>query len=290
MNTLFEIEMPSELLDWTAWFYPVMALLVLWLGSLTYRTVRKVNLMEELARKDNPALAISYAGFMAALGIVIVAVIQSPSHAEMNWHQELLDCVWWTLGGGVLLVLALFINDLVIFPKFKNRKEILEDRNTGLAVVEASSFVATAFLLKGSLSEQLAPTELGEPWLTLLYFVIGQGFFLLYSKVYPKVSGLDLHGELERDNPAVGLAFGCSMLAFAWMIATAQTYYDGLPTILFLAIVYMVILGAVRLVVRMCLSKKVSLVRELQEDRNWGVGILEATISLVLAATLISSF
>jgi len=95
---------------------------------------------------------------------------------------------------------------------------------------------------------------------------------------------------LERDNPAVGLAFGCSMLAFAWMIATAQTYYDGLPTILFLAIVYMVILGAVRLVVRMCLSKKVSLVRELQEDRNWGVGILEATISLVLAATLISSF
>lgn len=289
MKSLFDFQIPFEFTDWTIWIYLLQALLFLWLGGKAYAVLRKVSLARQLAEKDNPAFAISFGGFIAALGVVIASVIQSPSPWEITWGQELLSSVIWTLGSLVLLLVALLINDYVIFPKFKNRKEILEDRNTGLAVVEASSFLGTALLIRASLSPQIEPVEIGEPWLTLIYFIVGQALFLLYSKVYPKVSGLDLHGELEKDNPAVGLAFGGSLLAFAILLGTAKMRYDAIPTLVLLAIGYVVILGLLRFAVHLVFSKKVSLASELQGDRNWGVGLLEAVISLVIAAIIIAS-
>lgn len=290
MKSLFDFQIPFEFTNWTIWVYLLQALLFLWIGSKAYVVLRKVSLSRQLAEKDNPAFAISFGGFIAALGIVIASVIQSPSPWDFTWQQELLSSVIWTFGSLVLLLGALLINDFVIFPKFKNRKEILEDRNTGLAVVEAAGFLGTALLIRASLSPQIEPSELGEPWLTLIYFVVGQALFLLYSKVYPKVAKIDLHGELEKDNPAVGLAFGGSLLAFALLVGAAQMRYDSIPTLILLALGFVLVLGLLRFAVHRFFSGKISLADELQKDRNWGVGLLEAVISLVIAAILIASF
>jgi len=290
MNSLFEFQFPDELTDWTILLYLVTSLAALWLAGFAYAKLRRINLADELAKKDNPALAISYAGFLTATALVISAVIQSPSHLEMNWMQELLDSLIWTGGAIVLLLLTLLVNDFVLFPRFKNRKEILEDRNVGLASVEAASFIATALVMGASLSEQLDPAELGEPWLTLLYFIIGQSMFLLYSKIYPKVAGLKLHQELEQDNPAIGVAFGGSLLAFAWLLSAAMKSYDSVFTVIFLAAIYVVALGLMRFAIRILFSGKLSLSHELQGDRNWGVGVLEGAISLMIASLLIASF
>jgi len=290
MNSLFDFQFPPELSIWTNWLYLLQAVVFLWLGSFVFAALRKVSLASQLADKDNPAFAISYAGFMAALALVIGSVIQSPSAADLTWHAEFLETIYWTFGSLVLLLAALLINDFVIFPKFKNRKEILEDRNTGLAVVEASGFIGTAILIRASLAPQIAPAEVGEPWLTLIYFIVGQSLFLLYSKVYPKAAGLDLHGELEKDNPAVGVAFGGSLLAFALLLGSAKMNYDALPTLITLALVYLLVLSLFRFAIRLLFSKKLSLAAELQRDRNWGMGVLEATLSLAVASLLIASF
>lgn len=290
MKSLFDFQIPSEFTEWTIWVYLLQALLFLWIGTKAYAVLRKVSLSRQLAEEDNPAFAISFGGFMAALGIIIASVIQSPSPIDFTWQQELMSSVIWTFGSLVLLLVALLINDFVIFPKFKNRKEILEDRNTGLAVVEAASFLGTAFLIRASLSPQLEPVEFGEPWLTLIYFVVGQALFLFYSKVYPKVARIDLHGELEKDNPAVGLAFGGSLLAFALLLGSAKMRYDAIPTLVVLALSFVLVLGVLRLAVQRVFSGKVSLSDELQRDRNWGVGLLEAIISLIIAVILIASF
>ncbi len=290
MKSLFDFQFPFEFTEWTIWIYLLQSLLFLWIGSKAYAVIRQVSLSDQLTEKDNPAFAISFGGFIAALGIVIASVIQSPSPADFTWQQELLDATVWTFGSLLLLLGALFINDFVIFPQFKNRKEILEDRNTGLAVVEAASFVGTAILIRASLSPQLEEVEFGEPWLTLIYFVVGQALFLLYSKVYPKVAKIDLHGELEKDNPAVGLAFGGSLLAFALLLGAAKTRYDSIPTVVVLALGFVFVLGVLRLALHFIFSGKISLVAELQRDRNWGVGFLEAIISLAIAVILIASF
>ncbi|YCM46326.1 DUF350 domain-containing protein [Verrucomicrobiaceae bacterium 227] len=289
MNSLFDFQLPFELSTGSNWLYLLQAVVFLWLGSIAFAAMRKVSLARQLAEKDNPAFAISYAGFMAALALVICSVIQSPSAPGLTAQSEFFETIFWTFGSLILLLVALLINDFVIFPKFKNRKEILEDRNTGLAVVEASGFLGTALLIRASLSPQLDPVELGEPWLTLLYFVVGQALFLLYSKVYPKAAGLDLHGELEKDNPAVGIAFGGSLLAFALLLGSAKMKYDALPTLIFLALVYLAVLTLARFAIHLIFSKKLSLAAELQRDRNWGMGILEATLSLALASLLIAS-
>jgi uncharacterized membrane protein YjfL (UPF0719 family) len=135
----------------------------------------------------------------------------------------------------------------------------------------------------------LNPVEISEPWLTLLYFVVGQALFLLYSRLYPRVAGLDLHGELENDNPAVGLAFGGSLLAFALLLGSAKTSYDAIPSVIVLALAYLSVLGILRLLVHLIFSGKISLSRELQEDRNWGLGLLEALVTLMIAMIVIAS-
>ena len=289
MKGLFDFEVPAEFANWTIWVYLLQAVAFLWGGNRVYAFLRKVNLSRQLAEKDNAALAISFGGFMAALGLVIGAVILSPSSEGMTWVQEFKSSLLWTAGSMVLLALALVINDFVIFPKFQNRKEILDDHNVGLGVVEAASFLATAILIWGSLSEQIEPSELGEPWLTLIYFMVGQALLLLYSKVYPKVSGIDLHRELEKDNPAVGLAFGGSLLAFAILVGWAQMSYDSIPTLVLLALGHVVVLGVLRFAMHLLFSGKVSLADELQRDRNWGLGVLEAVISIVVAFIVIAS-
>ena len=66
--------------------------------------------------------------------------------------------------------------------------------------------------------------------------------------------------------------------------------YDAIPTLVLLALGYVLVLGLLRLAMHLIFSGKVSLADELQKDRNWGVGLLEAIISLVIAAILIASF
>lgn len=289
MTSLFDFQIPDELTNWIIWIYLIQALFFLWLGSRIYATVRKVNLAHELTQKDNPALAISYGGFLAALAIVVASVIQAPSPLDLTWQREFLSATYWTAGSLILLLGTLFINDFVMFPRFQNRKEILEDRNTGLASVEAAAFISTALLFRASLTEQITPVDLGEPWLTLLYFGIGQALFLLYSKIYPKVARLELSSELRKDNPAVGISFAGSLTAFAILLATAKTRYDSLPTLILLALAYVVVLSLFRFAIHLLFSGKVSLAKELQTDRNWGLGILEAVISLAIAFILVAS-
>jgi len=290
MSPLFHFEYPLELSEWSLILYLILATGILFLSSTGYTFVRKINLIEELSKRDNPASAVSFAGYLASVGIVLAAVFQSPSKPELGVWGNILDSLFWGSGSVALLLLALLINDRFIFFKFKNRKEIIDDRNTGLAVSEASSFISTALIIKASLTLQLSPTSLPEPWLTLVYFLFGQAMFVIYSKIYPKVAKIKLHKELEKDNPAVGLAFSGSLLAFSFLLSNAISFYDGLPTILTLSIVYLLLLMTMRTIILALLSKKFSLTEELEADKNWGLGIIEATLSLVTAYIVIASF
>jgi hypothetical protein len=65
--------------------------------------------------------------------------------------------------------------------------------------------------------------------------------------------------------------------------------YDAIPTVVFLAFGYVIVLGLFRLVVHLIFSGKVSLSAELQKDRNWGLGLLEAVVSLIVAFIVIAS-
>ncbi|MBK1835601.1 DUF350 domain-containing protein [Roseibacillus ishigakijimensis] len=289
MSELFQFQIPEETSNWMAWLYLLQSLVLLAIGSIAFALLRKVKLAHQLAEKDNPAFAISYGGFLGALSLVIAAVLTSPSQAE-SWQGEFLSSLYWNGGSLLLLLAALLVNDFVIFSKFSNRKEILTDRNCGLAAVEAGTFLGTALLISASLSEQHGPAPLGEPWLTLLYFVLGQALFLLYARLYPFVTSLDLHGELEKDNPAIGLAYGGSLLAFAWLVGEAMRNYDSLTTIFLVAILYIIVLGVLRQLAHLLIVRKVSLQHELSQDRNWGIGLLEAVLTLVVAVFLTSSW
>lgn len=286
MNPLTDFYLPEEFLAWQDWLFFGVALLVLLLGASAYARFRKIRLTHELSEQDNPALAISFTGFLVALVLILTAVLQSSDPDDFSLKQSLLSSFLWTLGGLALLLTSLVVNDRILFPRFDNRKEIITDRNPGLAVVEAATFIGTALIIRGSLSTQLGPSPIPEPWLTLLYFVLGQSLFLLFCRLYPKTSRIEIHRELEEDNPAVGLAFAGALLAFAWLLAEAKMNHDSFPVILALGLFYLAVLSLARAALHYLLAHRFSLKDELVRDRNWGLGLTEAALTLALAAVL----
>lgn len=259
-----------------------------------YGRFRQIPLRSELISADNPALAVSFAGFILAQAIVYLAVYASPGDYE-TLAAEMISTTQWSLGGMLLLLGSLVINDKVVFPHFENRKELITDRNLGLAAVEAATFLGTALVLAGSLSPQesdLAKTEptLTEPWLTLLYFVVGQALFLGYAKIYPKIHHLDLKKELLDDNAAVGVAFAGHLLSFAILIAWAKTEFDGLLTIVGYSLAGLALVAILRWLLRLVLLRGISLKHEFETDRNWGLALLQAVLSIVITLLVIVGY
>ena len=274
----------------TAFLLFLYAIVSIWV----YGRFRQIPLRAELTSADNPALAVSFSGFVLAQALVYLAVYSYPSdYASLT--GEMIATTQWSLGGMLLLLASLVINDRLVFPHFENRKEIVTDRNLGLAAVEAATFLGTALILAGSLSPQeveVVPTEptLGEPWLTLLYFVLGQALFLGYAKIYPKIHHLDLKKELLEDNAAVGIAFAGHLLSFALLIAWAKTEFDGLVAILGYSLVGLAIVAVLRWLLRLVLLRGVSLRHEFETDRNWGLALLQAVLSIIVTLLVIVGY
>ena len=283
---LFRFSMPLEIEDPAALWSLLQAIPILILAAIGYAWMRRINLKHELTQRDNPASAISFAGYLAAIGIILAGVSAVPRMPGLGLFGEVLETLAWSAGAVILLLAALYVNDHVIFPRMNNREEVLEKRNIGLAVAEASTFVATAMVMKTTLGEEFAPASIPEPFQTLAYFLFGQAMFLIYSRLYPKVAGIKLREDLRNQNPAVGIAFAGSLIAFAVLMSNAMTFYGSFSVILFLSALYLLVLFIIRFACRLFLHRLIA--HELEDDANWGIGILEATVSLTIALILTS--
>lgn len=283
---LFRFSMPLELEDPAALWSLLLSLPILVLASFGYAWMRKINLKNELTQRDNPASAISFAGYLAAIGIILAGISAVPRMPGLGIFGEILETFAWGAGAVILLLVALYVNDRVIFSRMDNRHEVLDNRNLGLAVAEAGTFISTALVMKTTLGEEFAPASLPEPLQTIAYFIFGQGMFLIYSRLYPKVAGIKLREDLSHQNPAVGIAFAGSLLAFAILMSNAMTFYGSFSVILFLSALYLGLLFLIRFACRIFLHRLIA--RELEDDANWGIGILEATVSLTIALILTS--
>ncbi|MEM7383699.1 MAG: DUF350 domain-containing protein [Verrucomicrobiota bacterium] len=290
MKELFLLEPLDALYDWQAFLYLILCLVLVGLASWLYGKARSLSLSQQLCQADNPATAISFAGYLAALGIVLSGVMSTPSAEGVSGlGGDLLNSALWSLGAMALLLIALRVNDRLLFARFSNRKEIVEDRNAGLGAVEAASFIGTALLLRASLAEQAGDPPLGEPWLTLIYFLAGQLLFFLFSLVYQRITRFHLIEELEKDNPAVGVAFGGTLVAYAILLGFCITHYDSLTSLLLWGLAAALLLALVRWLTHWLLFRRSSLDHELRQDRNWGAGIIEATLSITVALILIAA-
>lgn len=265
--------------------YLAVVLVLLVIGKLVYDGLhRRFVLRTELVEKDNLAVALAVAGYYLGLVIVLGGVVSGP--ASFNMFDDVIGLVIFGVLGIVLLNLSAWINDKVVFSKFDNEKEIVEDRNAGMGAVEGGNYVAVGLITAGAMS--------GEGGLLpgLVFWVLGLVALIVAGLLYDKITSYDLHEQIEKDNVAVGVAFAGVLVGFGNIIRLAGdgdfvSWNESLTEFGYYTLVGLILLPLIRIFADKVLLPGASLSDELVQDRpNLGAGFIEA-VSYLAASMLI---
>ncbi len=265
--------------------YLVVVLVLVVVGKWVYDALhRGFVLRTELLEKNNLAMALTVAGYYLGLAIVLGGVVSGPGSGMLT--EDVIDLVVFGLVAIALLNLSGWINDTIIFSKFDNQKEIVEDRNTGMGAIEGGNHIAVGLITAGALS--------GEGGLLsgAVFWILGQAGLIVAGLLYNRMTSFDLHEQIEKDNAAVGVAFAGVLIGFGNIIRLAGegdfvSWPQNLSEFGYYAIVGLVLLPLVRVFADKVLLPGARLTDALVQDvPNVGVGAIEAT-TYVAASMLI---
>ena len=118
--------------------------------------------------------------------------------ASFSVVDDVIGLVIFGLLGIVLLNLSAWINDTVVFSKFDNEREIVEDRNAGMGAVEGGQ------LHRGRPDHGGGDVGRRRVAPGLVFWVLGLAALVIAGLLYDRITSYDLHDQIEQDNVAVG--------------------------------------------------------------------------------------
>ena len=269
--------------------YILEAFILLWIAKFAYsRLYRRVELNAELFSRDNQALAISTVGFYFGILIAFGGAISGESQ---GLRTDAVMIGVYGLSAIVLMLLASVMCEKILLPTFNNTKEVVQDRNLGVGFVEAGVYIANGLIILGASEGDVAGTSpvastfgaLGSGMLVLLVFwLLAQVVLVIAGRLYEFVTPYRFLEELERDNAAVGLAFGGALIGIGNIIGLAvggdfTGWTDSLMRFAVDVTFGFIMLFFIHKFTDILLAPGVKLANEqTQEHPNIGSGLLEA--------------
>jgi uncharacterized membrane protein YjfL (UPF0719 family) len=254
--------------------YVLEAFLLLWVARLAYtRFYRRVDLNAELFGRNNAALAVALAGYLLGVVIALGGVLWGPS---AGWRADLVAIALSGLKGIALMLAASWLCEKVLLPRFDNTKEVVQDQNLGAAFVEAGLHLANGLIVLAILQGQ------GPWWSGMAFWGLAQGVLLLAGLLYEWITPHDVHAELERDNAAVGLAFGGGLVGMGNILSLAaggdfRGWGEGLGLFAEDALFGLAVLFLIKKLSDLILAGGVRLgAEQVEAAPNLGAGLLEA--------------
>ena len=267
--------------------YLAVMLGLLAVGKWVYDALhRGFALRVELLEKDNLALAVTVAGYYLGLVVVLGGVVSGPASIRL-----LDDVAGLVIYGGlaiVLLNLSAWVNDRLVFSKFDNEREIVEDRNVGVGILEGANYVAVGLITAGAMSGE------GGMASGLVFWVTGLAALVVAGVLYDRITPYDLHDRIEGNNVAVAVAFAGVLVGFGNVIRLAGegdfvSWNESMAEFGYYLVVGLVLLPFVRLFADKVLLPGARLTDELvQEQPNLGAGVIEG-VTYLAASILIGS-
>ena len=254
--------------------YVLEAFVLMWIAKFAYtRIYRRVSLKEEIFGRANSALAVSTAGYLLGIAIALGGVLTGPS---AGWQADLTSIALFGLQTVVMMLVASFICEKLLLHHFDNTREIVEDQNLGTAFVEAGLHIANGLIL-------LSIQQGAGAWQTgVAFWAIAQVVLLLAGLLYEWTTPHSIHDELERDNAAVGLAFGGVLVGMGNIVSISvggdfTGWGESLKLFAADVLFGLVALYIIKKLTDLLLAPGVSLPREqTAETPRIGAGLLEA--------------
>ncbi len=265
--------------------YLAVILVLLAVGKWVYDALhRRFVLRVELLEKDNLALAVTVAGYYLGLVIVLGGVVSGP--ASVSLVDDVIGLVIFGALAIVLLNLSAWVNDRLVFSRFDNEREIVEDRNVGVGILEGANYVAVGLIAAGALSGE------GGMASALVFWVTGLAALVVAGVLYDRITAYDLHDQIEGGNVAVAVAFAGVLVGFGNVIRLAGegdfvSWNESLTEFGYYLVVGLVLLPLVRLFADKVLLPGARLADELVQERpNLGAGVIEG-VTYLAASMLI---
>ena len=282
--------------------YVALGLVVLLLAKLVRSAITKHKEDEEVVERQNLAEALRLSGYLIGVVLVFVGAVYQPAHLALldtglgfdaQFGLDVLRVFLYSMAGIVALNILRFSMDKLVLYKFDVEKEIVEDRNVGTGAAEFGINVATGLMIAGSLAGAAGGGELFEAFTTLVFLVLGQVVLILFALFYELTTSFEVHDEIERDNVAVGLAFGGNLIAIGFVMLKALSgdflgWQQSLTEFVVFAIIGFALLYVLRLLVDLLVLPKVNVARQLTGERNVGVALVESAV--VISSSLILFF
>lgn len=268
--------------------YSVGSLLLLYvaiffIANIIYSKKVGYDVKSEIVKKDNMAVAISLAGYLLAISIIFIGCVLGPSKGIL---QDLIVVVKYSALGLVLLYVAHLVNDKLILHKFKNVKELIDERNVGTGAVQAGSYIASGLIIAGSVHG-----EGGGLLTAVVFFFLGQLALIIFTKIYDFITSFDVHEEIEQNNYSAGIAFSGTLIALGIILskAAAGNFISWEQNILYFgvnALIAFILLPMFRVVIDKLVITNDDLNKEIAVDKNIGAGLLEFGATVGFAAVL----
>jgi len=257
---------------------------IFFVANIIYSKKAGYNVKKEIVQNDNMAVAVSLAGYLLAISIIFIGCVLGPDKGII---QDLVIVVKYSVLGIVLLYVAHIINDKIILYKFKNVKELVEDRNVGTGAVQAGSYIASGLIIAGSVHG-----EGGGLITATVFFFMGQVALVLFAKIYNLITNFDVHDEIEKNNYAAGIAVSGTFIALGIILAKAAggdfiSWEHNVFVFVVDALIAFILLPLFRIVIDKLVISNEDLNKEIAVDKNIGAGILEFGTTVGFAAVLI---
>jgi uncharacterized membrane protein YjfL (UPF0719 family) len=255
-------------------------LLLSWVGRRAAELLAGARFDRELLSRDNPAAAVLAGGYLLGLFLALSGLLVKAGPVRLPRDLGLAAA-----HGGAAFV-ALLGSAALWRPvvQIDFRKDVLEARNLGAALVAAAAFVATGLVYRGAVAGQVE-----HPLVVAAFFALGESLLLVHFLVYEWTTPYDVYEEVSsRSNLAAALACTGAVLAagiilgnavegefVSWSVSTLDALLYAAPLL--------VLPLARRLGVEILLLGTGGLRREIAEERNPAAGLFEGAAYVGLA-------
>jgi uncharacterized membrane protein YjfL (UPF0719 family) len=233
--------------------------------------------------KANTAMSVSFLGYILGVMAIMISAIKGPSRGFVD---DVASVGGYSILGMVLLNISWWINEKAILGKFSNVKEIVEDQNTGTGAVQFGSYMASGLIVAGAIHG-----EGGGIHTALAFFTLGQAALIFFTALFDWITPYDLHKEIEKDNVAAGVAAGGALTAVGIILMKGAggdfiSWPHNVAKFLLTALICLIMLPVVRYVFSRLIIPGADLSMMALKDRNLAAGLLEAALSIGLAALI----
>lgn len=284
--------------------YLISCFILFIIGKAVYHLKnRKIEIDNELVKKDNVAFAVTMGGYYLGLIMAIGGALLGPN----NWALEepisllenieillmhLLNLAVYGLLAILLMNFSIIINDKLILYKFNNEDEIIRDQNSGTGAIEFASYLATGLIVLGSVSGEgghlvsnqvIGRFEFGGVISTLIFWGLAQIVMIIAGLIYNWMTPYDVHEQIEKDNVPAGVGFAGILLAIGNLTRIACSgdfisWEDNLFKFGYIVIFGLVLMPFIRIATDKILLPGEKLTDEIvrQERPNLGAAFIEA--------------